>query len=109
MPRVAVPVTAITKAGVTAAAEVNGDATNGHSIANNGSTFIVVRNNGASTRTLSINLQGAVDGQPITARTVSVATTVTKYVGPFDTTRYGTSIEAQVDHADLRLSAFRIS
>lgn len=109
MARTPVPVTSITRAGVTAAAEVNGDTVNGHSVANNGSTFIVVRNNGATPRTLTINLQGSVDGQPITARSISVAASATRYVGPFSTTQYGTTIECQVDHADLRLTAFRVA
>lgn len=107
MARVAVPVTVITKAGVAPATEVNGDPVNGHSIANGGSTFIVARNNGATPRTVTINLQGSVDGQPITARTVPVPATASRYIGPFDTTRYGSSLEVQVDHADLKLLAFR--
>ncbi|WP_033338967.1 hypothetical protein [Catenuloplanes japonicus] len=107
MARVAVPVTVITKAGVAPATEVNGDPVNAHSVANSGSTFIVARNNGVTPRTMTINLKGSVDGQPITARSVSVPASGTRYVGPFDTTRYGASLEVGVDHADVKLQAFR--
>jgi hypothetical protein len=109
MARVAVPVTAITKAGVAPPAETNGDATNHHSVSNDSRTVLLCRNNGASTRTVSVLLSGTVDGQAITARSISIPTSASRYIGPFDTTRYGTTLLVNVDHADLRLSAFRIA
>ncbi|MET0416060.1 MAG: hypothetical protein ABW022_08570 [Actinoplanes sp.] len=109
MPRTAIPVTAINKAGVAPPAETNGDVANNHSVSNDGRTVLLIRNNGATPRTASFRLAGAVDGQAITAKTVTVPATSSRYVGPFDTTRYGTTMQVDVDHADLRLSALRIA
>lgn len=109
MPRVAVPVTDITKAGVAPAAETNGDATNNHTVANDGRTVLLVRNaNVASTaRTLTVRLPGAVDGQAITPRTYSIPAASSRYIGPFNATDYGTSMQVDVDNAELKLSAYR--
>ena len=110
MARIAVPVTAITKAGVAPAAETNGDAVENHTVANNGRTVLLVRNsNGAATvRTLTVRLSGTVDGQAITSRTYPIAAGASRYIGPFDTTRYGSSMLVDVDHAELKLSAYSI-
>jgi hypothetical protein len=109
MARAALTVNAITKAGLVVPAETNGDPTNGHLLPNNGvTTFLLVRNaNGASTaRTLTVRLQGSVDGQAITPRTYSIPAAASRYIGPFDTTRYGSSVAIDVDNAELKLSAF---
>ncbi len=108
MPRVTVPVTTITRAGVAPASEVNGDATNNHQIANDGRTVLLVRNaNGSSTaRTLTVVIQGAIDGFAPTPRTYSIAAGASRYIGPFDTVAYGTLMQVNVDNAELKLSAY---
>lgn len=110
MPRVAVPVTAISRAGVAPAAETNGDATNNHTVANDGKTIMLVRNaNGAATaRTLTVRLSGAVDGQGISPKTYSIAAAASRYIGPFPVGSYGSTMQVDVDNADLKLSAYRI-
>ena len=108
MPRIDVPVTAVTKSGIAPAAEVPGDPVNNHSFANDSRTWLTARNNGATPRTVTIRLSGLVDGQAIEPKTVSVPATSSRYIGPFDTTRYGRTVLIDVDHADLRLSAYRI-
>lgn len=110
MPRVSVPVNALTTSGIAPAAEVNGDPVNNHAVANDGRTFVLVRNsNGAATaRTLTIVVQGAVEGQGITPKTVSVPAAASRYLGPFNTTNFGSELQLNVDNAELKLSAYRI-
>ncbi|WP_405925428.1 hypothetical protein [Streptomyces sp. NBC_00035] len=109
MPRVAVPVTQITRAGVAAPTETNGDATNNHSVANNGRMVLLVRNSGSTVaRTVTLRLPGLTDGQAITPRTVSIAQATSRYIGPFPTGDYGDSLLVDVDNAELKLLAFGI-
>lgn len=111
MPRVSVPVTIISKAGVAPAAETNGDPVNNHTVANDGRTVLLVRNaNGAAVaRTLTVRLAGTRDGQAITPRTYSIPAAASRYIGPFDTTNYGSSVQVDVDNAELKLSAYRLT
>jgi hypothetical protein len=108
--RAAIPVTIISRTGVAPVAETNGDPVNNHTVANDGRTVLLVRNsNGAAVaRTLTVRLSGAVDGQGITPRTYSIPAAASRYIGPFGTTEYGTSMQVDVDNAELKLSAYRI-
>lgn len=112
MPRVAVPVTPIvrTGAGTAPAAETNGDATNNHTVANDGKTFLLVRNANASStaRTLTVRLAGGRDGQSITPRTYSIAAGASRYLGPWPVSDYGSTMQVDVDNAELKLSAYRL-
>lgn len=109
MPRVVVPVTEITKTGVAPAAEVTGDPAQNHYFANDSRTFLVCRNNGATPRTLTVRINTTVDGFAVSSRTVAIPATSTRYVGPFEVGPYGTVCNVDVDHADLRLSCYRIA
>lgn len=109
MARGAIPVSALSRAGVAPPSETNGDATNNHSVVNDGATFLLVRNsNGASTaRTVTFRPTSTVDGQSVT-RAVSIAAAASRYFGPFPTGIYGRSLLVDVDNAELKLSAFRL-
>lgn len=110
MPRVAIPVTQITRAGIAPATEVTGDATNNHSVANTGDCFILVRNAGATvSRTMTVLYAKTFDGQAVTSRTVVVPISVSRYVGPFPVDMFGATLLVNVDNAELRLSAYRAS
>jgi hypothetical protein len=107
MARTAVPVTQITRAGVAAPAETNGDPTNNHVIPNNGKMFLEVRNSGSTVaRTVTFRFPGAVDGQAVTPRAVSIPTSATRKFGPFPTGDYGSQLQVDVDNAELKLLAF---
>lgn len=110
MPRVNVPVNTITRTGIAPAAEVNGDATNNHQVANDGRTVLLVRNANASAtaRTLTVVIQGAIDGFAPVPRTYSIAAGASRYVGPFDPAIYGQLMQVNVDNAELKLSAYNI-
>ncbi|MFI1723922.1 hypothetical protein [Streptomyces sp. NPDC020489] len=107
MPRVAVPVTQITRAGVAPGTETNGDATNHHVIPNNGRMFLEVRNSGSTVaRTITFRFPGVVDGQSVTPRAVSIPTSSTRRFGPFPTGDYGNQLQVDVDNAELKLTAY---
>lgn len=109
MPRVAIPVTQITRAGVAAPAETTGDPVNHHSVANNGRVILLARNSGATVdRTITLHLTPIHDGQTVTPRTVTIPQSESRYIGPFDTGDYGASLQVDVDNAELMLTALRI-
>ncbi|MFC5144279.1 hypothetical protein [Streptomyces aureoversilis] len=109
MPRVNVPVTSITRTGIAPATEVNGDATNNHSLTNDGNVWVMVRNSGSTVaRTLSAVYANTVDGQIVPAKTWSIPTSSTRYIGPFPVRLFGTTLNLDVDNAELKLSAYTL-
>lgn len=110
MPRVAVPVTAITRTGVAPAAENNGDPVNNHSVVNDGKTYLLVRNSHATlARTVTVRFKETIDGQTVTNRTYSIPATETRRIGPWPQQWYGQSLEVDVDFADLKLNAYQLA
>lgn len=110
MPRVAVTVTQITRTGVAPATETNGDATNNHEVANNGSVWLEVRNSGSTVaRVVSARFANTVDGVTVDAKTWSIPTSATRRIGPFPTRLYGSTLLIDVDNAELKLSAYSLA
>lgn len=107
MPRVDVPVTTITRSGVAKATPTTGDATNNHSLANDGHTVIEVENTGASSRVLTVHVDKTIDGQTVASRTYSISAGAVRQIGPFDIPTYGSTLLIDVAHAELVLSAYR--
>lgn len=115
MPRIEVPLTTLTRVGTAlgaAGTEVTGDATNQHFLVNTETTFIIARNSGGSPRTVTLMLGQTLDGQAPTNRTVSVAAGTSQIIGIFPPNLYNQPTDAgrawiNVDHADLRLQAYR--
>lgn len=110
MARTNVPVTAISRAGIAPAAEVNGDSVNHHSFANtNSNVILLVRNaDGAGAHTVTISINETVDGQVVTARAVSIPLSASRYFGPFPAGVYGTTVLLDVDSSQLKLSAYSV-
>lgn len=110
MPRVAVPLTSIARAGVAPATPTTGDATNNHTIPNDGAVFLLAKNtNGASTaRTLTVHIAKTVDGQAATSRTYSLAAGASLYLGRWPASEYGSDLLVDVSHAELVLSAYHL-
>lgn len=108
--RVNLPLSQLTRAGIAPAAEVAGDASNGHSVQNDGDVFVLVRNsNGSSTaHAVTIHVPELVDGQAVASRTVSVPATVSRYLGRFPASTYGSLVLIDVDNAELKLSAYHL-
>jgi hypothetical protein len=111
MARGTLPLTQITRDGVAAAAEVNGDATNGHQVTNDELVILLVRNsNGASTaRTITFETPGTVDSQAVADRTKSIPAGTSQYFGPFPVNVYGSTLLIDVDNAELKLSAYHFA
>lgn len=111
MARGAVPVTGISRSGVELPIETTGDATNNHSVVNDGKTLLLARNtNGASTdRTVTVHVTRTVDGQAVASRSYPVAAGKTKALGPFPPADYGDTLLVDVDNAELMLRAIRFA
>ncbi len=109
MPRIQVPVTEVTRQGILPATEVNGDASNNHYVNNDGVTWLEIRNAGASPRTLTKVVSVTVDDATITNPTVPLAASASKKVGPFPIAVYGSVFNFNVDHADIKITAYRLS
>ena len=99
-----------TGTGVALPSETTGDPVNNHFVNNDGNVILIARNsNGASTaRTVTVRLPGAVDGQTISPRTYSIPAGATRVIGPFPTGSYGTTMQVDVDNAELLLYTLRI-
>ncbi len=110
MPRVSVPLTEISRVGVAPATETAGDATNNHTVSNDGRVMLLARNsNAASTaRTLTVRVAATVDGQAVTSRTYPIAAAASLYLGPWPVAQYGADLLVDVDHAELKLSAYHL-
>lgn len=73
--------TPITRSGITPALAAAG--AGGDSWANSGKEFIEVNNAGGAPITVSIAIQGTVDGVAVPARTVVVTNATRRFIGPF--------------------------
>lgn len=110
MPRVNVPVTAITRSGVAPGTEVNGDSTNGHSFDNDGTVWLEARNSGTTVaRVVSALFANTVDGVTVDPKTWSIPTSATRRIGPFPTRLYGSTVSIDVDNAELKLTAYKLA
>lgn len=93
MPRVDIPVTDITTAGVAAPSLTNGDATNDHSVTGgaDGRTYIEVVSSDAGSQTVEIvpnpNLF-VPDGLTLSNLVVTVPAGATRFFGPFRTSTF---------------------
>lgn len=110
MARVNLPHTQITRAGVAPGAEVAGDASNNHTVVNDGKVFVLARNsNGGSTaRTVTTRVPTVVDGQTVASKTKSLAAGASAYLGPWPKSVYGNAVLIDVEHADLKLTAYHL-
>ena len=109
MARVAIPVSAVVRAGLTPASETNGDATENHTFVNDGRTIILARNSGAGARTITFRVAQILDGLTAATRVVSIPAGASRYFGPFPTDVYGTLTQIDVEHAEIKLSALSVN
>lgn len=93
------------RSGIALAAEQNGDTANGHYYLNSGKTLLLVRNANAGAQNVTIQVQGKVDGQSATDRVISIPAGETHVLGPYDVANYGSQVEVDVAHVDLKLRA----
>lgn len=110
MPRTALTVTAITRTGVTQPAQQAGDVANGNSIAgNDGRIFLEIKNDDASTQTVTFLTPGTVDGLAIADLVISFAAGDMKLVGPLAPGTFNQSdglVYVDVTDADLKFRVY---
>lgn len=87
--------------------EVTAVPADGHYVQNSGKTKVIVRNsNGATTaRTVTFLIDLKVEGQGVLPLTRAIPAGETWVFGPFDKNTFGTRLNIDVDHAELRLRA----
>ncbi len=110
MARGAIPVTNITTTAAAPASEVTGNNVDGHYVANDGKTFLVLRNaDSGGAHVVTIKLLD-VDGQAVSGRTISVPASSTRQVRLGDPKYYGTRTNIDVDVATHhKITAYRIA
>jgi hypothetical protein len=109
MPRTALTITESTKAGTTLPVGTAADVANGNSIVHDGRSLVIIAtNSGVSTRTITITPTAAVDGLAVAARTISMAASAVKLLGPFELSTYGSPLAISADHADIKFQPVRI-
>lgn len=97
----AVPVTALTRAGLVDPAATAGDTTNGMTISNGGTMFLQVNNTDTVARTFEVDIPGSIDGIVYPNRTYSLAAGESRKYGPWPVTIYGNSVFVQVVSSNL--------
>lgn len=109
MPRVGVTVVNITRAGVADGTEANGDATNNHSISNDGRVWFEVRNaDPTNPHNATVHITDTVDGQAVTSRVYPIAATAKRRIGPWPPGDYGDVLQVDVDSSQLKLTAYHL-
>lgn len=110
MARTEITVTNITTTAAAPASEVTGNNVDGHYVANDGRTFLVLRNaDSGGAHVVTIKLLN-VDGQAVTGKPVSVPASSTRQIRLGDPRIYGTRTNVDVDVAThLKLTAYRIA
>ena len=117
MARVALTVDKATEGGTALTAEANGDATNGHYIANNdGKVYIIARNSGAGARTVTVKTPRQVGSLDVAENINSIAAGATEIMGPFPQQTYNQNtagvedqLHIDVEHAEVKLRAIRVA
>ncbi|MFK8844692.1 hypothetical protein [Streptomyces sp. Ac-502] len=108
MARTAITPTQATRAGTVLPAPTTGDATNGHSVQNDGRVILIVKNTGASSRNITFLTARSIDGLTAPTRVEAIPAGETQVFGPFDANDYGTGLAFDVTHAELTINAVRV-
>lgn len=115
MPRTALTITPVTRAGIAPPTQNNSDPANNHSLAYNSGGIIIEAQNTHATlaRVVTVETPGVVDGLAVADLTVSVAATTTRLIGPFPPGVYnqgdGTvNINIDGSAADVKFRAYSL-
>ncbi|WP_217235454.1 hypothetical protein [Streptomyces sp. AC555_RSS877] len=108
MPRTAIAATQASRAGTVLPAATAGDVTNGNSVTNDGRVVLVVKNTGASSRTITFQTARTVDGLTAPVRSESIPAGETQIFGPFSPNDYGDTLGFNVDNAELTVNVIRV-
>lgn len=91
--------------------EVAGDVASNTFHNNKGKTYILARNSGGTTRTLTPLVSTKLDGDQVTSTgpAISVVTAASRLIGPFDPKVYGGSVVFTVSNAELVVTAIQVA
>ncbi len=108
MPRTNIAATQASRAGTVLPTASAGDVVNGNSTANDGRVVLIVKNTGASSRTMTFTTVRSVDGLTNPVRSEAIPAGETQVFGPFDPNDYGTTLGYNADNAELTINAIRV-
>lgn len=108
MARTPIAVTNSSKAGTLLPAATAADVSNGNSIAVDDKTMIIVANTGVTSRTVTITPSVTVDGLAVADRTITLASGVSRLLGPYPASTYGTTLLITGSHAELTFRPVRV-
>lgn len=112
MPRTALTVTTIARTGTVQPSQEVGDVANGNSIAgNDGRILLEVKNDDASSQTVTIPTPGTIDGLAIADLVVSLTAGQTKLIGPLSPSTFNQSdglLHVDPSDADLKFRVYRL-
>lgn len=91
----------------TLATPAAGDVT-GNTFPNGGSTFLHVKNTGATPRTLSVAFGRTVDGQTVAPRSITVPATSDGLYRVGGVSDYGAVVTVTPSHADVALHVYQL-
>jgi hypothetical protein len=108
MPRTALAATQASRAGTVLPAATAGDVTNGNSVTNDGRVVLIVKNTGASSRTITFQTARTVDGLTAPTRVETIPAGETQVFGPFSPNDYGDTLAFDVSNAELTINVIRV-
>lgn len=108
MPRTNIAATQASRSGTVLPAATAGDVVNGNSTANDGRVVLIVKNTGASSRTITFTTIVSVDGLTAPVRSESIPAGETQVFGPFSPNDYGPVLGFNADNAELTVNVIRV-
>jgi hypothetical protein len=106
---VVLAVTSTSRAGVATSAGSAGDATNGHSVVNDGSMWVEVDNSAGTSGTVTFAIPALTDGQAVAPKSVTIPLTSTGMrIGPFPVSIYGQSLIMTESASTLTVHAYHL-
>lgn len=116
MAQTALTKTSVVRAGISCAdaALTAADVANGNKFTNSiGRSFILARNSGVTTRTVTVDCPATVDGLAVADLTVSLTSGAEKLIGPFTANFHQPSVTnivyVSADHAEVLFGIFDIA
>lgn len=102
-----VPVQTITEVGMTPAAAVSGDNTNGNSFLNTGVQWVEWTNTAGASGTWSLAFPNLVKGQTVPSKSFTVIAGAVHRAGPFDPAVYGSTVVMTPSAATMKPAVFQ--
>lgn len=106
MAATAITLTAPSKAGIAAAAEVDADITNGNSLPNKPGVMLVLRNADAAAQNITFTTPATAGGMDVVEHTVSLPAGATRYFARFPPEAFGSTVTFTAGTALVKVAAY---